>query len=383
MKFLHARTMSAPAIVCVGLGNVGLHLALGLALLLRRGDGGARPAVALLDHDRVGPRDVAKGYHDDLVGTRKADAALIMIARCWGQPAAAPFTALVAAAQGAPGLIRAATVVFNGTDSARDAAAVSELARNGWEARLSTGYAGMHALHAVEICPPGYALFDFYDDAALSDVAHRDCGGNPVNSAAGVPQPSGAVSAALALEQYCARAAGERPRLIRVNAGAVSQFPYQSRPPLFSGSAELPLTQRSALADLFGAAAEALGASPGDLRLTFTVPLVDRRCRDGCAPPGIGFERQPVHGRCPACGEPSFVLSSLRDTTLAAAAAWRAASRTLRELGAPAGMGFTALRRDGGEAAFHLPFDPADLPPLQEPPRARQDDRGRERRFVG
>ena len=360
--------MANETVAVVGAGNVGLSAVMTLALA---GQGLGGPwEIFVVDFDRVSEKDAGKGYHPSLVGRFKAEAAREMVRRAYGERAAGTVRPVAAAAQSVPGLIRKAVALFNGTDSTLDAASVSEEARNTWELRLSTGIQGKAALHTVEVLPPGFTLGDVsYDAAAWADAGRHECRfGIPVNSHAGVPQPFGALTGALAVHFWLALRFEPGPpsnRLIRVQGGEIWQSTgSESRGPSLRPSREIPLAYDADFARLYLEAGLRLGLAVDDLRLEFPVPIVERRCRHAGHGGYRGFERQPVSGACTLCGEKTLCPAAPRNLSLEEAG--ELAHRSLRALNTPAGMRFTAWARDGRTAMFHLPFRMQDVPELPQ-----------------
>ena len=105
-----------------------------------------------------------------------------------------------------------------------------------------------------------------------------------------------------------------------------------------------------------------LGAGTEDVQLGFPVPIVTRRCPDRGHDVYRAFERYPVSGRCPVCGEKTYLLEAPREVTLEEADP--ISQTSLRHLNAPAGMRFAARTREGRKAMFHLPFRFQDVPAL-------------------
>jgi molybdopterin/thiamine biosynthesis adenylyltransferase len=360
--------MANETVAVVGAGNVGLSAIMTLALVGR--SLGVPWELFVVDFDRVSEKDGRKGYHPSLAGRFKADAAREMVRRAYGERAADPIRPVIAAAQSVPGLIRRAEAVFNGTDSTLDAAFVSEEARNTWELRLSTGIRGTTALHTVEVLPPGFTLCDVsYDAGAWADAGRHECRfGIPINSHAGVPQPFGAVTGALAVHLLLALKGGPGPasnRLVRIQGGEIWQCTgSEERKPALCSSREVPLSYEADLSRLYLEAGLRLGLGVDDLRLEFPVPIVVRHCRHSGHGGYRGFERQPVSGACPVCGEKTICSAAPRNLSLEEAG--DLAHRSLRELNTPAGMRFSAWARDGGTADFHLPFRMEDVPALPQ-----------------
>jgi len=360
--------MANKAMVVVGAGNVGLPAAMTLALV---GQSLGSPwEICVVDFDRVSAKDARKGYHPSLVGRFKADATREMVRRAHGDRAADAIRPVIAAAQSVPGLIRAAEAVFNGTDSTMDAAFVSEEARHGWELRLSTGILGATALHTIEVLPPGFTLGDVsYDAATWADAGRHECRfGVPINSHAGVAQPFGGVTGALAVHLLLAVRQEPGPpvnRLIRIQGGEIRQSAgSEERKPALCASREIFVAYEADLARLYLEAGLRLGLGVDDLRLVFPVPMVERRCRNSGHGGYRGFERQPVSGACPLCGEKTICHAAPRDLSLEEAG--ELARRSLRELNTPAGMRFSAWTRDGRTETFHLPFRMEDVPALPQ-----------------
>jgi predicted ThiF/HesA family dinucleotide-utilizing enzyme len=354
-------------IVFVGAGNVGLHAVMTLALVQRNQR--VPRTIYVVDFDRVEETAVNKGYPSRLTGRYKAEAAVEMVREAYGLRTSAAFHPIVAAAQSVPGLIREAGVVFNGTDSTIDAAYVSEEARNAWEARLSTGIFGERAVHTVEVQPPGYTLGEVsYDSAAWSDAARHQCQfGTPENTAAGIPQPFGALTGALAVQVFLSRRRENReiPFLIRMTGEEIVQsYGPRDSQGFIRLSREIPFSYDQSLSHLWRDAAGRLGLAPEDICLGFPIPLVTRQCAHGEHGQYQGFERFPVRGRCPACGEKTYCLQAPREVSFEEIAPL--AHRSLLELHSPAGMGFAAWTRDGTRVLFHLPFRQEDIPELEE-----------------
>jgi predicted ThiF/HesA family dinucleotide-utilizing enzyme len=360
-------TETGQQIVVVGVGNVGLQAILTLALVHR--SIGITWRVAVVDFDSVKENDIRKGYRRCLLGRFKAEAAVDMVREMYGKETSASFHPVVAAAQSVPGLIREAEAVFNGTDSSLDAAYVSEEARNSWEVRLSTGIFGNTATHTVEVMPQGYTLGEVsYDSAAWADAARHQCMfGTPENSFAGVPQPFGTVTGALAVHLFLARN-GEKDRrnqLIRVNGPEINQWYGRDEPNRFVRvSQEIPLPYEANFARLWGEVAMRFGVSAEDMRLGFPTPIVTRQCANQQHGLYRGFERQPAWGRCAICSEKTYCHASPRDVALEEVADLKHMS--LHDLHAPAGLRFTAYTRCGRQGTFHLPFRLEDVPELPE-----------------
>ena len=355
-------------LVVVGAGNVGLPTVMTLGMV---GQGLEFPwEIYVVDFDRVSAKDTGKGYHPSLVGRFKADAAREMVRRTYGERAAAGVRPVVAAAQSVPGLIRQAQAVFNGTDATLDAAFVSEEARNSFELRLSTGVLGSTALHTIEVLPPGFTLGDVsYDAAAWADAARHECRfGTPVNSHASVAQPFGAVAGALAvhflLASWCApEETGNR--LVRIQGGDIWQcHGKEGQQPILMASCEVDITYDVDFVRLYLEAGLRLGVGIDDLRLEFPVPIVERHCRRSGHGDYRGFERQPVSGACPFCGEKTICVAAPRDLSLEETG--DLAHRSLRAINTPAGMRFTARARDGRSEQMHLPFRMVDVPALPQ-----------------
>lgn len=360
--------MANETLVVVGAGNVGLPAIMTLALVGQSLGGPSE--LFVVDFDRVSEKDARKGYHPSLIGRFKADAAREMVRRAYGKRAVGTVRPVVAAAQSVPGLICRADAVFNGTDSTLDAAFVSEEARNTWELRLSTGIQGKAALHTVEVLPPGFTLGDVsYDAATWADAGRHECRfGIPINSHAGVPQPFGVVTGGLAVHFWLALRSEPGPpcnRLIRIQGGEIWQSAgSENHKPALCASHEVPLAYDADFVRLYLEAALRLGLAVEDLRLEFPVPIVERRCRHAGHGGYRGFERQPVSGACPLCGEKTLCPAAPRDLSLVEAG--ELAHRSLRELNTPAGMRYTAWARDGRTAMFHLPFRMEDVPELPQ-----------------
>jgi hypothetical protein len=323
----------------------------------------------VVDFDRVEETAVNKGYPSRLTGRYKAEAAVEMIREAYGLTTSAAFHPVVAAAQSVPGLLREAGAVFNGTDSSLDAAYVSEEARNAWEARLSTGVFGERAVHTVEVQPPGYTLGEVsYDSAAWADAARNQCKfGIPENTAAGIPQPFGALTGALAVQLFLSRRREDRefPFLIRMTGEEIVQsYGPRDSQGFIRLSREIPFSYGQSLSRLWRDAAGLLGLAPEDIYLGFPVPLVTRRCSNLEHRPYQGFERYPIRGRCPACGEETYCLQAPREVSFEEITP--IAHLSLCELCCPAGMGFAAWTRNGSQVLFHLPFRLEDIPELAE-----------------
>jgi hypothetical protein len=323
----------------------------------------------VVDFDRVEEKAVNKGYAPRLTGRYKAEAAVEMVREAYGPETSADFHPVVAAAQSVPGLLREAGAVFNGTDSSLDAAFVSEEGRNAWEARLSTGIFGEKAVHTVEVQPPGYTLGEVsYDSAAWADAARHQCEfGIPENTAAGVPQPFGALTGALAVQLFLSRRRENReiPFIIRMTGEEIIQsYGPRDSQRFIRLSREIPFSYDQSLSRLWREAADRLGLVPEHIYLGFPIPLVTRRCAHEEHGPYQGFERFPVRGRCPACGGKMYCLQAPREVSFEEITPL--GHRSLRELHCPAGMGFAAWTREGSRVLFHLPFRLADIPELEE-----------------
>ncbi|RJR29414.1 MAG: hypothetical protein C4576_35415 [Desulfobacteraceae bacterium] len=352
-------------VVVVGAGNVGLQAILNLGLVCR--GTGAPWKVFVVDFDRIETKDVSKGYHPSLIGRFKAEGAVLMVGRLFGEETERIFHPVIAAAQSVPGLISQGDAVFNGTDSSLDAAFVSEEARNIWEFRLTTGIFGQIPFHTLEVLPPGLTLADAsYDNAAWADAARHECGfGTPWNSSAGVSQPFGTLTAALAVQCMLCRSQEKESSysLIRVQGDQLFQV-RASREPISWTSGKIDLTYDSCFGRLWSEAAVLLGASVEDVRFRFPVPIVTRRCGDPIHGLYRGFERQPVRGLCPVCGMKTLCLDSPCELSLEEVS--DLAYRKLREINAPAGMRFLAWTKDGRRKMFHLPYREEDIPSLEE-----------------
>ena len=355
-------------LVVVGAGNVGLPTVMTLGAVGQSLE--LAWEIFVVDFDRVSAKDTRKGYHPSLVGRFKADAALEMVRRAHGDRAAEGVRPVVAAAQSVPGLIRQAGAVFNGTDATLDAAFVSEEARNSFELRLSTGVIGSTALHTIEVLPPGFTLGDVsYDAAAWADAARHECRfGTPINSHAGVAQPFGAVTGALAVHFLLAYRRGPEQagnRLVRIQGGDIWQCRgREGQQRVLVASREVSLTYDVGLVRLYLEAGLRLGVGIDDLRLEFPVPIVDRRCGRSEHGGYRGFERQPVSGACPRCGEKTICVAAPRDLSLEETG--DLVHRSLRAIHTPAGMRFTARARDGRSEQLHLPFRTEDVPALPQ-----------------
>ena len=351
-------------IVFVGAGNVGLQAILSIALVMNASHGDSRRCF-VVDFDMVQEKDTRKGYPASLVGRFKAEAAVEVVRILYGKTADR-FFPVVAAAQSVPGVLRNAEWVFNGTDSALDAAWVSEQSRNAWEARMSAGLFGETPMHTIEVIPPGFALGEVsYDAQAWADTTRQEClFGLPVNSFAGVSQPFGSLVGALAIHLY---QASERShyRMIRISGDEILQCRgSDDLQRSLRASEELPLSYDETLGALWSETAMRLCVdNPEDMLLEFPIPIVTRFCEKLCEKPYRGFERQPPTGLCCVCGGKTFCRASPREVRLDEVE--DIAHLSLSELHAPAGLGFTAHTRDGRKAFFHLRFRIEDIPRLQ------------------
>jgi len=221
-------TMDKPfyKVVIAGAGNVGFHAAMTLALIIRQNVDNPW-WIAVVDFDRVEAKDVAKGYHPSLIGRFKAEATVEFVRMVYGNETAEKFFSVIAAAQSAPGLFRGVGAVFNGTDSARDAAFVSEASGNSLEIRMTTGMFGLVPVHCIEVMPRGYTLGVYsYDSAAWADAGQEECQfGLPINSFAGVAQPFGSLSACHAVQAFLCQEHEEnqRPYIIRISGTKITR----------------------------------------------------------------------------------------------------------------------------------------------------------------
>jgi hypothetical protein len=356
------------SIVVVGAGNVGLHAVLSLALVSLGMK--AHWEVAVVDFDRVEAKDVNKGYPLRFKGRYKAEAAVEMAGEGYGRESSARFTAVAAAAQSVPGLLRQATAVFNGTDSPLDAAYVSIEARNAWEVRMSTGVFGQKAVHTLEVQPEGFTLGEAsYDRAAWADTARYQCEyGIPENAFAGIPQPFGAVAGSLAVHFFLSRMGedSKRPYMVRINGeDIIHSSGSEDMEGVLVRSQEVSLSYEAPLSTLWSEAVNRLSLrGEEDLCLGFHVPIVTRRCASGDHEMYRGFERYPVRGRCAVCREKTYLLAAPREVSFPEIAS--ISHRSLRELHCPAGASFEAWTRDGKHGRFHLPFRIGDVPPVPE-----------------
>jgi hypothetical protein len=151
--------------------------------------------------------------------------------------------------------------------------------------------------------------------------------------------------------------------VIRVKGDQVARwFGSPGLPRWIRRSREISLSYDATLARLWAEAAVRLGVAAEDLRLAFPVPIVTRQCREVTHGLYQGFERHPIWGRCPRCGEKTLRLSAPREVgPEEVAPMW---DQSLRRLHTPAGLGFTAWTRRGGHEDFHLPFRLEDVPGL-------------------
>jgi|GEM_PF-4779395 len=357
-------------IVVVGAGNVGLQTVCTLALVFQLQIETA-VCVSVVDFDRVEQKDVGKEYHRRLVGQYKADAAVEQIRLFYGAKTAARFRPIRAAAQSLPGLLREADAVFNATDSNLAAAYVSEQARYTLELRLSTGLLSETALHTIEVLPAGVTLGEAsYDDRAWADTARYSCrAGLPQNVFAGITQPFGAVTAALAVHLMLAcmqNGTCKRYSRIRVCGADIRQSfgaPHKDGDRTKVG--RIRVSYDRPLSDLWLQAAKTMKTDADNILLVFPVPLVARRCTDpSCGAVYQGFERQPPKGRCAACGRSTCRLAAPRE--VCPADVRPIAGESLKNLYTPAGMGFSAWTGGGRKADFYLPFRYTDVPALCE-----------------
>lgn len=351
--------------VFVGAGNVGLQAILTFALVTREVEVPWRAWI--VDFDSVEEKDVRKGFHHRMVGQFKAEAAVAMVSLLYGKQTASRFSHLISAAQSAPGLIREADAVFNGVDSTLDAAFVSEEARNTYEVRMSTGIVIGTAAHTLEVMPRGFTLGEIsYDSAAWADAARHECKfGTSRNAFAGVSQPSGSVTAALAVQLVLSRDGKDvQPCLIRVTGGEIRQSFFDDTQGIVRESEEIPLSYDRGLSAVWDEVACRLGSAAEHVRLRLPAAFVTRQCSSpGHGGVYQGFERHPVWGLCPECGEKSYCLAAPRELSLREIEPL-AAHLSLRELFAPAGLRFDGWTREGKSGSFHLPFRSEDVPPL-------------------
>ncbi len=347
-------------IAVVGLGNVGYWTttALGLAML---GSLTAECDIALVDFDTVDERAVRKGYPPWLRGCHKPKAMVAALNATYGVRVASAMHPVRAAAQSVPGLL-ADRDVFICVDSLGDAQFVSSLARSRWQCRVSTGV-GELATHCLEVFPPDTAaLGDVYDDAAWAQAGRRQScmTGESARPLDGAAHPLGITAGALAVQAYLNRARDRVPYRLQVTG----THPLRSE---LSGPARkvapcrvLDLDNGATIDRVLRDIARDLAVAVDDLMITWETPLVRRHC--GCPRPYLGFERYPVSGRCPTCNGRSILVAASRETL--AAEARELEHRTLRSLHAPAGIGLSAIRRDGRSHRYRLAYRREDVPPL-------------------
>lgn len=340
-----------------GLGNVGFWTGVNLAAALAAGEADAD--VAIVDFDSVDARAVAKGYPPWTLGQSKPDALVAAVRATFGAAVAARFTSVRAAAQSVPGLLRGRDV-FLCVDSFGDAAHASRLAAGDWQCRATTGEAADGA-HVLEVFPPGTATVEaLLDDTAWRQAAERaSClAGTPRIHAAGAPHPLGSLTGALAVQAWRHRTPGEGAyrftlRGMLASWAAIPGDEAAPAPEVVDADYDAPASA------LFAQVAAELGVAADDVLLTTEVPWVERRC--GC---GLrrGFERYPVLGECPRCGEVSVLHDAQRDLERADMAA--AGDPTLRAAFVPAGLTMTARGAGGRTRRLALPFRFEDVPPL-------------------
>jgi len=284
-----------------------------------------------------------------------------------GEGLAACFTPVVAAAQSVPGIFHEADAVYNGTDSALDAAYVSLESESAWEVRMSTGVYGDTALHSIEVVPVGHTLGEVsYDASAWADTTRKEClFGVPQNQYSGAAQPFGALAGSLAVQAFLARVQEQRHYRIAVRGSRITQQfgTAQERIPT-NHALEIQLAYDRTLPELWKEVGKSMGTEPSDLLLSFRVPLVVRVCSSNPSHIYQGFERFPVWGKCPKCGSSTIPISSKREVTLDDIPGTLDVRQSLRCLHAPAGMRFKSHARKGEESLCSLPFQEVDIPPM-------------------
>ncbi len=347
-------------IAVVGLGNVGYWttIALGLAM---PGSLTTGWDIALVDCDTVDDRAVRKGYPPWLLGCHKPKAIVAAIDALYGVRISSAMHPVIAAAQSVPGLL-ADRDVFICVDSLGDAQFVSSLARSRWQCRVSTG-AGDLATHCIEVFPPDTAaLSDVYDDAAWSQAGRRQScmTGEPARPLDGAAHPIGIVTGALAVQAYLNRAIDSVPYRLQLTGTQPIRSDLWGPARKAAPCRDLGLDNGATIDRVWQYIDRDLGVDPDDLMITWEAPIVRRHC--ACISQYLGFERYPVTGRCPTCNGRSILVAASRE--MLPAEAREIKRRTLRSLHAPAGIGLSAITRDGRSQIYRLTYRHEDVPPL-------------------